>query len=797
MVACDTERPTQLGKEQLLEGMNSEQQQAVSHPNGPLLVLAGAGSGKTRVLTRKIAYKLAQGVEPGRILSVTFTNKAAKEMKARIQQLVGETLTKDLWMGTFHSICGRILRRDIQHYETNSGRRWSQNFVIYDESDSVAAVKSAIKELDFDPKLYVPKTIRYMISDIKGRLKDAYEYASSAKDFRTERIAQIYDAYEAILSRNNALDFDDLMVLAVKLLQQKPEVLDKYHGLFHHILVDEFQDTNEAQYELIRLLTEGLPVSQRAVDSHPELFENRSLTVVGDVDQSIYSWRGANFRICLNFQKQFPTTTLVKLQKNYRSTRNILEVANKIIELNQDRLPKELHAVQGEGDPIFVYEAKDEVDEAYFVINQIKKLTDENPDIKPGDCALLYRTNVQSRALEDVLISKGIPYMMIGGLKFYERREIKDVLAYMTVLFNDADGYSLKRILNVPKRGLGKTTIERLEQFAGENNWTLYTAVQHADMVPELKPRAIKTLQQFAALIELLKAQSQTLALDELLLAILEQSGYYEFLKQEDPDDSDGRVANVEELVNVIREYMAANPEEEGLAGFLTQMALLSDIDTAEPVENKVVLMTLHAAKGLEYPAVFLVGMEEGLFPHSRSLNDKDGMEEERRLMYVGVTRAEKRLFMSFARRRMVFGETRYNTPSRFLKEAPANLLTGFYSLDAEPADDDGGKLDMRGFPLRDKQQRQQYQGKEYQRNTHTDSTEVNRLRTPAASKKPKAKTTLEFNENDRVKHDRFGNGTVEQVIASGNKRLYNIQFDTINGKKLLDPRYVLLQPVD
>lgn len=764
----------------LLKGLNDEQQAAVSYPNGPLLVLAGAGSGKTRVLTRKIAYKLALGIQPQNILSVTFTNKAAKEMNARVKDLVGEDVSKGLWIGTFHSVCGRILRRDVQHYQTKGGRSWTRNFVIYDESESLAAVKAAIKERDLDPKLYVPKQIRYMISDLKGRLLDAYEYASTAKDFRAEKISEIYDSYEAILSRNNALDFDDLMVITVKLLQQHPNVLDKYHEQFQHILVDEFQDTNEAQYEIIRLLTEGLPAAHRAVDSHPELFANRSLTVVGDVDQSIYSWRGANFRICLNFQKDFPSASLLKLLKNYRSTANILEMANTIIQNNEDRLEKELHAVHGKGEAIFCFEAKDEIDEAYFVIDQFKKLT-ANGEFKRGDCAILYRTNVQSRAIEDVLISKGISYTMIGGLKFYERREIKDVLAYLTVLFNPQDGYSVKRVMNVPKRGLGKTTIEHLEKYGSLHNVPLFVAIQNAEQIPELKPKARATLATFVELINSLRQQAMNLSLDELMLAIIEQSGYYQFLKDEDPEDNDGRVANVEELINVARQFMAANPDE-GLPEFLTQMALLSDLDSAEPEENKVVLMTLHAAKGLEYPAVFLVGMEEGLFPHARSLNDRDGMEEERRLMYVGVTRAERRLFMSFARKRQVFGETKYNTPSRFLKEAPSQLLTGYYSLDNESTfDSDPDKIRVgKGFPLRDQQARSNYQ---------TPESPVLKKRATA-----KAKTTDTFDVGERIRHQKFGVGTVDQVIATGNKRLYSIAFDNIKGKKLLDPRYVQLE---
>lgn len=785
-------------QQQLIEGLNSEQKQAVQYPNGPLLILAGAGSGKTRVLTRKIAYQLSQGVEPPSILAVTFTNKASKEMKLRIQDIVGETLAKGLWVGTFHSVCGKILRRDITQYQTETGRRWTQNFVIYDETESMAAVKAAIAEQNLDPKLYIPKTIRYMISDLKNNMIDAYQYASQAKDFRAENLALIYDAYESIMVRNNALDFDDLLMITVKLLQSQPKVLDTYHDQFKHVLVDEFQDTNNTQYELIRLIVEGVSPQHRTKDNIEALFEGRSLTVVGDVDQSIYSWRGANFKICLNFQADYPNATLIKLLKNYRSTETILNVANEIIENNTNRLPKDLIAVHGKGEPVVCHESKDEVDEAHFVVSQLRKLT-KSGEHKAGDCAVLYRTNMQSRVLEDLLIAKGIPYTMIGGLKFYERREIKDVLAYLTVIFNDADSYSLKRVMNVPKRGLGKTTIQHLEAFASHHNISLFASLKQLEAVPGLKPKAIKTLGQFAELIESLKEKSLALPLDELLLEIMESSGYYAALKLDDPTDSDGRVGNVEELVNVVRQFMTHNPDE-GLPEFLTQMSLLSDLDSAEPAENKLVLMTLHAAKGLEYPVVFMVGLEEGLFPHGRSLNDKDGMEEERRLMYVGVTRAEKRLFFSFARRRMVFGETKYAVPSRFLNEAPQNLMTGMYSLDSEGQSDAYVRTSSSGISIRERRENQSQGGN----NGATYGADGQRqpARRPAQKESDsltrknssRPKTLTDLGQGDRVQHQRFGMGTIVQVIPSGEKRLYNVQFDSIDNKKLLDPRYVKLE---
>lgn len=702
----------------LTKGLNPSQKEAVTASLGPLLVLAGAGSGKTRVLTHKIAYALQSGIYPGDILAVTFTNKAAKEMKHRLQGLVGEAVAQWLWIGTFHSICGRILRREIEAYTTPSGRSWRKNFVIYDESESMSAVKEAIKKLNLDDKLYAPKSIRYMISGFKNQLTDAHRFASEAKDFKAEKIARIYDLYEEALSKSNALDFDDMLLLTVKLLQQNPDILSRYHQKFQHILVDEFQDTNDVQYELVRLLAEGCVVDERQNLNSEALWRNRSLTVVGDVDQSIYSWRGANFRIILSFQENFPNARLIKLLENYRSSANILNVANAIIENNTERLPKELLSVKGAGEKITCYEAKDDRDEAFFVVNSLMQLVDSGK-YKPGECCILYRTNVQSRVMEDLLISKGIPYTIVGGLKFYERREIKDVLAYLTVIFNEADNFSVKRVLNVPRRGVGKTSIEKLEQAAEARGVSLYEILKHSDQLGllgpeyELRGKAIKAIGSFVQLMESLKRQAQELPLDQLILQVLDQSGYYDELRVDDPTDSEGRMANVEELVSVAKQFLqdqadnaaklqAANVEnisEEDLAeaqsdptpfgqlaDFLTQMALLSDLDGAEPAENKLLMMTVHSSKGLEYPVVALCGLEESLFPHFRSLSDAEQMEEERRLMYVAVTRAADKLFMSFARRRLVMGEFRYSQPSRFLSEAPKDLLSGFYTLDKEPS---------------------------------------------------------------------------------------------------------------
>jgi DNA helicase II / ATP-dependent DNA helicase PcrA len=825
----------------LLDKLNQEQHKAVTHLYGPALVLAGAGSGKTRVLTHKIAYQIEQGIHPGEVLAVTFTNKAAREMKERVGHLVGETTGKSLWIGTFHSICGRVLRRDIAHYSTPSGRSWNNNFVIYDETESVAAVKEVVKSLNLDEKLYSPKNIRYMISGFKNQMLDAYTYASSAKDFRTEKLAQIFDGYEALLSRNNAMDFDDMLLMTVKLLQQNPHVLQYYHDRFKHILVDEFQDTNDAQYELVRLLAEGCLKEDRSPELHQHLWKNRSLTVVGDVDQSIYSWRGANFRIILNFQTDFPDAELIKLLHNYRSTANILEVANAIIEQNKERLPKELISVRGAGEKINCFEAKDDREEAFYIIDRLMQMTEGGH--KPGDCCILYRTNVQSRVLEDVLISRGIPYQMVGGLKFYERKEIKDVMAYLTVIFNDADSYSVKRIINVPKRKIGKTTVEYLEAKAAEYGVSLYQVLKQADQLLELKPATAKAIGAFSAIMDRLKRLSTEIGLDELVVQVLELTGYFDELKAEDPDDSEGRQANVQEFVSVARQFILENPPTEegpvGLAEFLTSMSLLSDIDSTEPVENKLVLMTLHAAKGLEYPVVAICGLEEGIFPHFRSLNDTNQMEEERRLMYVGVTRAKERLFLTYARRRLIMGELRYAQPSRFLGEIPQEHLSGYYSLDraggyGRSTDEDVDNIRRGGSSSGYSSERFSDSGESYRKpssgkpssygrsskgydyssgSSHNSNVSAN-LRNRAAaprssgsrnndlpivqSRTPSANAALgpQFKVGDRVSHAKFGEGTVSQVLGEGEKAIYSIQFDTIAGKKLLDPKFAKLDKV-
>lgn len=765
--------------------LNTQQQEAITHTEGPLLVLAGAGSGKTRVLTHKIANLIACNAESGSILAVTFTNKAAKEMAHRVESLLAPGAQLGLWIGTFHSVCGRILRREIGKYESDSGRKWSNNFIIYDESDSMAAVKEAIKRLELDDKLYNPKNIRYLISNLKSQLISAYQYASTAVDYKSEKLARIYDTYETILFRNNALDFDDLLKKTVEILRNDADIRERYHRQFRHVLVDEFQDTNDAQYELVRLMVEGTLKTERNTINYDHLWQNRSFTVVGDVDQSIYSWRGANFRIILNFQQDFPEAKLIKLEHNYRSTENILKVANAIIENNNERLDKTLISVRSGGEKVVCYEAKDDREEAFFIIEKFQKLV-ESGQFKPGQCCILYRTNSQSRIFEDILMSKGYSYTIVGGMKFYERREIKDILGYLNVVFNDQDAYSVKRVLNVPKRGIGKTSIEKLEAYALQNGISLYQTLKQVHEIEGLGSKVQKAIGQFVATLENLKTHLPSMSLNDFMVYTAEETGYLHELKQEDPLDNEGRIQNIEEFVSVARHYLIDNPEGD-LAGFLTQMSLLSDIDSAEPAENKFVLMTMHAAKGLEFDVVAIAGLEEGLFPHARSLSDKPQMEEERRLMYVGVTRARENLFLTYARRRMVFGELRYSTPSRFIREAPQELFSGVYNLDQETRYGDESYGNRKVYSQR---QESGYTSTRFEDDEPQTSRIRPRIEKAGGLKIPPPRL---LDVGTRIAHAKFGPGTIEQIIGDGEKAVYNIKFDTIPGRKLMDPKFAKL----
>ena len=646
--------------ENILEGLNREQLDAAQTTKGALLILAGAGSGKTKVLTSRIAYMVQHGAVAGKILAVTFTNKAAREMRERLAKMVGDNVVKYMWVGTFHSICGRILRQDIEHYSFQSGKSLDKNFTIYDETDSLAVIKQAIKKINLDDKIYQPKLIKAIISNAKNKMQDAYTFATFARDFKSQNIAKVFEFYENTLNNNNAIDFDDMLLITVKLLEQNPEVREKYYKKFQHILVDEYQDTNQAQYQLVKALYTNLK---------PDIPETRSLCVVGDVDQSIYSWRGADFRIILNFQNDFPNAKVVKLEQNYRSTSNILNAANAIIENNEERVDKVLYSQKGDGEKISLYEAQDEADEAQYIVNAIRDTSDNY-----NQFAVLYRTNNQSRALEEALIAAGIPYRIYGGLKFYDRKEIKDAIAYLKLVYNPDDSQSLRRIVNVPKRAIGETTLKHLQEYADENDLSLFCAIKDVDNISTIKSGTAAKLKDFANLIDKFKEAEKKYSLPEFLGIVLERSGYLKELHDSNTDEDEIRIENLQELVNVANEF---EPEEEDniLGEFLAQVSLVSDIDGMDEIANNVTLMTLHASKGLEFPTVFLAGCDEGIFPSARCSNTLSELEEERRLMYVGVTRAESKLYLTTAKRRQMWGEYKYYTPSRFLEEIPVNLI--------------------------------------------------------------------------------------------------------------------------
>ena len=622
--------------EELLSTLNEQQREAVVEKEGALLVLAGAGSGKTKVLTTRIVNLVKSGVNPYKILAVTFTNKAAKEMRERLSKMIGEEVVKKMWVGTFHNICGRILRFDIENYKSPDGKKWDNNYVIYDESDSNTIIKNAIKKLNLDDKTYAPKLVKAAISNAKSKMQDAYTFSTRARDYRTQKISEIYEEYEKQLLANNAIDFDDMLLLTVNLLSTNEEVRNKYHERFSHILVDEFQDTNISQYMLIKHL-----YSNNKAETE---LKNRSLCVVGDVDQSIYSWRGADYKIILNFQADYRNSKLIKLEQNYRSVATILDAANAIIVNNTERVSKNLYSTKGQGDKIDIYEAQDEAGEAYFIANKIK-----NYARNLNDYAVLYRTNSQSRAIEEALISQGISYRMVGGLKFYDRKEVKDIIAYLKLLYNRHDSQSLKRIINVPKRSIGDTTVKKLQEIANGMDYSLYEVIQNIDEYDDLSAGVKSKLKAFCELLDKLDKNKNSLSLPEFIAFVIEETGYLRELKQEDTEEAESRIENLQELVNVARDF-APDEEDNILGEFLAQVALVSDLDETPDADNAVTLMTLHAAKGLEFETVFLAGLEEGIFPHSRSLNSNTEMEEERRLMYVGVTRAKQKLYISYAK---------------------------------------------------------------------------------------------------------------------------------------------------
>ena len=635
----------------LLDGLNREQQQAVQHTEGPLLILAGAGSGKTKVLTVRIAYLLAQGVNPYEILAITFTNKAAKEMKSRVEGLVGDVANR-IWLSTFHSFCAKFLRFELDNF-----LGYNSNFTIYDTSDSQVVIKAALKALNLDDKYYPVGAMISAISDAKNKLMFASDYRKQARDFYQQKVADVYEYYERELRKNNALDFDDLLLVAVKLLQSNAAVLEKYSKRFKYVMIDEYQDTNHAQYLLAYLLS-----------SHW-----KNIAVVGDADQSIYAWRGADIQNILDFEKDYPNCTSIKLEQNYRSTKIILDAANAVIDNNEGRPEKNLWTDKVEGAKIQHFTAQSEHEEAAFIGDTIVKKHDIY-GVPYGDMAILYRTNAQSRVLEEALIKRALPYTMVGGTKFYDRKEIKDVLAYLRVLYNPFDDLSLLRIINVPKRSIGATTVSKLQDYARENGTSLFMTLTQLHLVDTIKGKTKEKLEEFGILIFTLVAEMDDKSVLDILEAILDRTGYLAQLEESTDPQDQARAENIGELLSVAKDFQDTNPTGT-VEDFLEQVALVNDVDSFEQEESKVTLMTLHAAKGLEFPIVFLGGLEEGLFPHSRTLMNPEEIEEERRLAYVGITRAEKELYISNATTRTVFGRTSSYLPSRFIDEIPAELV--------------------------------------------------------------------------------------------------------------------------
>ncbi len=636
----------------LVKNMNSEQSEAVRTTEGPLLIMAGAGSGKTRVLTHRIAYLLDEkDVSPYNILAITFTNKAAKEMKARVEHLVGEE-AQVIWMSTFHSMCVRILRRDADRIGIE------RNFTIIDPTDQKSVIKDVLKSENIDSKRFEPRMFIGAISNLKNELKTPEDAQKEANDFHSQMVATVYKGYQRQLSRNEALDFDDLIMTTINLFERVPETLEYYQNKFQYIHVDEYQDTNKAQYTLVKLLANKF----------------KNLCVVGDSDQSIYGWRGADIQNILSFEEDYPEAKTIFLEQNYRSTKNILNAANEVIKHNSERKPKGLWTANSGGDKIQYYEAMTERDEAEYVVKEIMK--HQRSGKKYSEMAILYRTNAQSRVLEETFMKSNIPYTMVGGQKFYDRKEIKDLLSYLRVIANSNDDISLKRIINVPKRGIGPSSVEKIQTYALQNNISMFDALAEVDFIG-LSKKVTQECISFYEMIQNLIKEQEFLEISEIVDEVLQKSGYRDMLDREQSIESRSRLENLDEFMSVPKDYEENTPlEEQSLINFLTDLSLVADIDEAD-TQNGVTLMTMHSAKGLEFPIVFIMGMEESLFPHIRAIKSEDDheMEEERRICYVAITRAEELLYITNATTRMLFGRSQSNMPSRFLKEIPEDLL--------------------------------------------------------------------------------------------------------------------------
>ncbi|MFB3171067.1 DNA helicase PcrA [Neobacillus sp. 179-C4.2 HS] len=749
--------------EKLLNGLNPEQQNAVKATDGPLLLMAGAGSGKTRVLTHRIAYLIVEKrVNPYNILAITFTNKAAREMRERIGKMMGGA-AEEIWISTFHSMCVRILRRDIDRMGFN------RNFTILDTGDQQSVVKGILKDKNLDPKKYDPRAILGAISSAKNELIDPEEYAKTAGGYFEQTVSDVYTEYQKRLRKNQALDFDDLIMMTIQLFQRVPEVLEYYQRKFQYIHVDEYQDTNRAQYMLVKFLANRF----------------KNLCVVGDSDQSIYRWRGADIANILSFEKDYPDAKVILLEQNYRSTKRILLAANKVIENNVTRKAKNLWTENPEGNKLVYYRADSEQGEAQFVAGKIKELTREGK-YKLSDVAILYRTNAQSRVMEEVLLKSNIEYSIVGGTKFYDRKEIRDMLAYLRLIANNDDDISLQRIINVPKRGIGSSSVDKMANFAAMHDISIFEALDSVELLG-LSPKITKGAREFRDLIKNYTQMQEFLSVTELVEDILDKSGYREMLKAEKSIEAQSRLENLDELLSVTKNFEEVN-EDKSLVAFLTDLALVADIDSLDEDGEKtdsITLMTLHSAKGLEFPVVFLIGLEEGVFPHSRSLMEEAEMEEERRLAYVGITRAEQTLFLTNAQMRTLFGRTSMNPASRFIREIPEELLEG-----VEKAERRNTSFGSRGGTSFGRSASGST-GTSFGRST--SGTNGTSFGTPVTRKpvmRPIAASTggdtVGWKVGDKAEHGKWGIGTVVSVKGEGEGTELDIAFPSPTGIKRL-----------
>ncbi len=753
----------------LIEGLNDKQKEAVLATEGPCLVIAGAGSGKTKVLTHKIAYLLSEkNVKPWNILSITFTNKAANEMKQRVEKLVGEA-SQEMWLGTFHSICVRILRRFIDRIGFDT------TFLIFDSTDQRTLVKECIKSMRLDDKLFTDRSVLSEISNGKNDMLEPKAYQVKYNgDFRKEKIGEVYELYQKKLKENNALDFDDIINYTIKILTENPDVLEYYTEKFKYVLVDEYQDTNKAQFMLVSILAS----------------KYGNITVVGDNDQGIYSFRGADITNILNFEKDFPGSKIVKLEQNYRCTGNILKAANAVIKNNENKYDKKLWTENEEGKLPCIYKAEDEYDEASYIVKQINMLKMEEY-LKLSDFVILYRMNSQSRAIEDIFRRENIPYKIIGGLKFYERKEIKDIIAYLRLIFNTSDNLSLKRIINEPKRGIGKTSLDNIQDISDKTGKSMYEIIKYAEQYELNRVKANSI--QFVEVIEDLRKQVNQIPISELIKLTLNKTGYVKALENENTIEAESRIQNLEEFLTVAIEF-EEQMAENTLAEFLESISLTSDIDNMEESEDTVTLMTLHSAKGLEFPVVFLVGMEEGIFPGYKSIEEIKELEEERRLFYVGITRAMQYLYLTCAKRRTIFGSTSYNQMSRFLKEIPKDLLDGYEEIDNEDNNsfkdsnygweygtNYAGKVKTYKFDNVEKIPEVKEKVGAFQ--FRTAESFLNSLNKKASDRQV---DITKYKEGQRIYHKKFGEGTINKIEQEGEDYKLDIQFDKVGHKRLM-----------